>query len=52
MIWVKLEDMLQPFKIAVDGKDVPIGFEVCEDLWCEDYRKDFRIIKSYKNFNQ
>lgn len=28
----------QPFLIDVNGQGVPVGFEVCEDLWCEDYR--------------
>jgi len=41
---VPLESLLQPFMIQIDGKEVPIGFEVCEDLWCEDYRKDGRAV--------
>jgi NAD+ synthase (glutamine-hydrolysing) len=35
-----LEELAQPFLIEVDGKMVPIGVELCEDLWCEDYRRD------------
>ena len=34
-----LESLAQPFLIEVDGRMVPIGFEICEDLWCEDYRR-------------
>jgi len=41
---VPLESLLQPFMIHVDGHEVPIGFEVCEDLWCEDYRKKGRAM--------
>lgn len=37
---VSLECLLQPFIIEIDDKEVPIGFELCEDLWCEDYRKN------------
>lgn len=35
-----LEDLVQPFVIDVKGKKVPVGFEVCEDLWCADYRRN------------
>ncbi len=35
-----LEDLAQPFVLEADGKKIPIGFEVCEDLWCEEYRRD------------
>lgn len=37
---VSLESLLFPFLIRVDGQDVPVGFEICEDLWCEDYRRN------------
>ena len=37
---ISLQELLQPFMIKVNGREIPIGFEVCEDLWCEDYRKD------------
>src|SRR3989338_2683285 len=39
---VPFESLAQPFLINVRGvmMPVPIGFEVCEDLWCEDYRRD------------
>lgn len=35
-----LEEFYQPFLIEINGKKVPIGFAVCEDLWIEDYRKN------------
>jgi len=36
-----LEELIQPFEIKDEnGKSLKIGLEVCEDLWCEDYRKD------------
>jgi NAD+ synthase (glutamine-hydrolysing) len=35
-----LESLLQPFLLRIDGEQVPIGFELCEDLWCEDYRRN------------
>jgi NAD+ synthase (glutamine-hydrolysing) len=37
---VPLESLLQPFLIRIAGEQVPIGFELCEDLWCEDYRRN------------
>lgn len=36
---VPLESLLQPFLVRMDGENIPIGFELCEDLWCEDYRR-------------
>jgi NAD+ synthase (glutamine-hydrolysing) len=41
---VALEDLAQPFLIHCKGSDIPVGFEVCEDLWCHDYRKDGRAL--------
>ena len=35
-----LEELSQPFLIEVNGKKVPVGFELCEDLWCEDYKRN------------
>lgn len=35
-----LERLAQPFLIEVNGQKIPIGFEICEDLWCEDYRRN------------
>ena len=37
---IPLESLLQPFLIQINGEQVPIGFELCEDLWCEDYRRN------------
>lgn len=37
---VPLATLEQPFAIRIQGQDVPIGFEICEDLWCNDYRLD------------
>jgi NAD+ synthase (glutamine-hydrolysing) len=46
---VTLETLLQPFLIEIDGKnEVPIGFEICEDLWCEDYRRNGQALNSTK----
>lgn len=45
---VPLEDLVQPFLIEVDGKKVPIGFELCEDLWCEDYRENGQSLNPTK----
>lgn len=33
-----IETLLQPHLIEVNGQKVPIGFELCEDLWSSDYR--------------
>lgn len=35
---VPLQDMAQPFILEANGKTTVVGFEVCEDLWCSDYR--------------
>ena len=35
---VSLSDIVQPFIIEVNGEKKSIGCEVCEDLWCNDYR--------------
>jgi len=37
---VSLEELSRPFLINVGGQTVPVGFEICEDLWCEDYRRN------------
>ncbi len=44
-----LKELLQPFLITTrDGKQVPIGFEICEDLWCEDYRTSGQALNPTK----
>jgi NAD+ synthase (glutamine-hydrolysing) len=35
---VPLPTLAQPFIIKTKDKNVKIGFELCEDLWCNDYR--------------
>ncbi len=35
---VSLSDLVQPFILDVNGEKKIIGCEVCEDLWCYDYR--------------
>ena len=47
----KQEDITQPFMIEVKGmkeKKVAVGFELCEDLWCADYRKDGEAVNPTK----
>ena len=39
-----LEDLLQPFQIETQSGTVPVGFQICEDLWCQEYRSDGRPI--------
>ncbi|VVB78001.1 putative NH(3)-dependent NAD(+) synthetase [uncultured archaeon] len=48
-----LEELLQPFLIETTQKDgtkkkVPVGFELCEDLWCEDYRRNLNSLNPTK----
>jgi NAD+ synthase (glutamine-hydrolysing) len=45
---VSIESLLQPFLLRIDGEQVPIGFELCEDLWCEDYRRNGKASNSTK----
>lgn len=35
---VPIQALASPFLIDINGESVPVGFEVCEDLWCQDYR--------------
>src|SRR3989338_6329180 len=44
----QLESLLQPFLIELNGQKIPIGFELCEDLWCEDYRKSGNALNPTK----
>ncbi|UAA39342.1 NAD(+) synthase [Paraneptunicella aestuarii] len=41
---VSIEDLAQPLLLEHNGKQVKIGFQVCEDLWCKDYRKDGKAL--------
>ncbi len=50
---VSLEELIQPFLIEVRKSDgtldeVPVGFELCEDLWCEDYRRNGNALNPTK----
>src|SRR3989339_284319 len=45
---VQLNELLQPFILEIRGKATPVGFEICEDLWCEDYRKDGKALNPTK----
>jgi len=45
---LSIKELAQPFLIEVEGKNVPIGFELCEDLWCEDYRDNGDILNVTK----
>lgn len=36
----KVEDLQQPFKLKVDGKDRLVGVTNCEDMWCQTYRQN------------
>jgi len=37
---LQIENIAYPFKIRTKEGEKIIGFELCEDLWCEDYRKN------------
>jgi NAD+ synthase (glutamine-hydrolysing) len=41
---VSIRDLVSPFVLEINGKNVPIGFEICEDLWCEDYREGLKSL--------
>ncbi|MCY7296541.1 NAD(+) synthase [Alteromonas sp. a30] len=43
---VSIESLSQPFCINIKGKIYKIGLQVCEDLWCKDYRKDNRALNT------
>ena len=42
---VFLPELAQPFVIVVNGSKKIIGLEVCEDLWCIDYRSGGKPLK-------
>ncbi len=45
---IDIEQLLQPFTVTIKGKTINIGVELCEDLWCSDYRyknNSFNITK-------
>ena len=43
-----LESLLQPLLVRIDQQEVPIGFELCEDLWCNDYRRNCQALNPTK----
>jgi NAD+ synthase (glutamine-hydrolysing) len=45
---VPLESLLQPLLVRTDREEVPIGFELCEDLWCNDYRRNCQALNPTK----
>ena len=45
---VPLESLLQPFLVRTNQEKVPIGFELCEDLWCNDYRRNLQALNPTK----
>jgi len=45
---LSLEDLLQPFRIRVGEEERLIGFELCEDLWCNDYRRALAALNPTK----
>ncbi len=44
----ELKELCSPFLIKTKNKKVKIGFEVCEDLWCEDYRQEEEAVNKTK----
>lgn len=45
---VPLETLEQPFLLSFSGGEIPVGFELCEDLWCADYRRDLAALNPTK----
>ncbi len=45
---VEIEELVQPFILDIKGKKTNIGFELCEDLWCEDYRRKLKPLNLTK----
>ncbi len=46
---IPLEDLLHPLIITErDGKKTAVGFELCEDLWCHDYRCNKQVLNPTK----
>lgn len=43
-----LESLLLPLLVRIDQQEVPIGFELCEDLWCNDYRRNCQALNPTK----
>jgi NAD+ synthase (glutamine-hydrolysing) len=47
---IPLDELCKPFVISSDShfKEMIVGFELCEDLWCNDYRSYGEAINSTK----
>jgi len=45
---VDLESLLSPFLATIDNKEIPLGLQICEDLWCEDYRRNGQALNTAK----
>ncbi|MEM7487222.1 MAG: NAD(+) synthase [Bacteroidota bacterium] len=45
---MELSDLLSPFLISMGDKKIPVGMELCEDLWCYDYRSNGKPINIAK----
>jgi NAD+ synthase (glutamine-hydrolysing) len=41
---VPFHSLVQPFEMEMAGVKRRLGFETCEDLWCNDYRANFNAI--------
>ena len=39
---------MQPFMVRVQDETIPMGFELCEDLWCVDYRQSGDALNATK----
>jgi NAD+ synthase (glutamine-hydrolysing) len=45
---VPLKELEQPFLIKTKSETKKIGFELCEDLWCGDYRAQGKVLNPTK----
>jgi len=34
---IKINELLKPFKLKINGEEIKIGLTLCEDMWCENY---------------
>ncbi|MGV8151680.1 MAG: NAD(+) synthase [Candidatus Nanoarchaeia archaeon] len=45
---VELKELCTPFEIEINNKKIKLGLEICEDLWCQDYRLNSQAINKSK----
>lgn len=45
---VPLKDIVQPFVLHVGEEEKYVGVELCEDLWCEEYRENLNALNITK----